>query len=135
MARRTIYVGGLEELELVESQYRGRLVPSSDYVFGRFCDATSESALLWEDFRRCARKAFLTKKQRFAYEQHMKLVPHAEIARMMGVTPATVLDHIERAAEKLDSLGFMGLGCFTVIVEQCGGWGQLHPWIEDIMSD
>jgi hypothetical protein len=136
MARRTIYVGGLAELEALAQQYAGRLVAhdSGGYVFGRYCEITPEAGLLWADLHLCCRKARLTAKQRYAYTEHIKLVPHAEIARKMGCTPASVFSHVEAACAKLDALGIKGLGCFTSIVENCGGWFGIRHYVSELLD-
>lgn len=133
MARRTIYVGGLAELEAIKPQYANRLFPQSDYVFGRHCDATPEAGLMWLDLASCFRKAKLTSKQRYAYTESLKLVPIAEIARQMGVTDSTVCEHLREAEKKLENLSEC-LGCLTVVLEECGGWGQLRHYVADLFG-
>lgn len=134
MARKLIFVGGLAELETVSEQFGGRLVASSGggYVFGRYCDATEESDLLWFDIHRCFTRAKLTAKQRYAYKHAIMLEPIAQIARDMGLDSKTVIEHVQAAAKKLNKLGTSGLGCVTVLIENCGGWDQVPGYIEDL---
>jgi DNA-binding CsgD family transcriptional regulator len=136
MVKRVLYVGGMEELERVHAEYHGRLVASTGhYVFGEFCEATEESGLLWEDLRKCYAKAHLTSKQRFAHSRAIKLVPFSEIAEKMGCTHQTVADHVRAAEAKLDGLighKKVSLGCFTQIVESCGGWEAVRHYVADI---
>lgn len=130
--RRIIYVGGLAEVEALQPKYAGRLAPQNDYVFGRYCDATTEADLLWFDVHRCFTRARLSKKQRYACEEYIRLIPIAEIARTMGIAESTARTHIERGMAKLDALGNQGLGCMTTLIESCGGWGALRGYVEDI---
>lgn len=132
MSRRITYVGGLEELERFRNQYTGRLVPDNLYVFGQWCDATEESDLMWLDLRRAFGRAKLNARQRLAVKLAMKLVPYAEIARQMDIDESTARQYIETAYRKLDALPAGNIGCWTTIVEACGGWGGVRCYVADI---
>ena len=132
MADRLIYVGGISELEQIATQYRGRLVPQCDYVFGRWCEITPEADLIWEDFYAASRRAKLTKRQRLACKLYMELQPIVEIARKMHRDESTIRQHIEVGFKKLDGLGTNGMGTWTCIVEDCGGWDAIHDFIANI---
>jgi DNA-binding CsgD family transcriptional regulator len=132
MVKRILYVGGMDDLERLSEQYRGRLVPDQHYVFGEHCDATEEAALMWADLRRAFSKAHLTQKQRYAVAKSLCLWPIAEIARKMGIHRKIVYGHLKLGFAKLDRLPPGNLGCFTDIVESCGGWGQVRHYVEDI---
>jgi DNA-binding CsgD family transcriptional regulator len=132
MARRVVYVGGLAELEETLRQYCGHLVPDQHYVFGRYCHATEEADLMWEDLRACFRRAKLTSKQRFALAKALQLVSYAEIAREMGIATATVRDHVKAGYAKLDALPPGCVGCWTTVVEQCGGWSGVRHFVRDM---
>lgn len=133
MARRTIYVGGIEELERVKPEYAGRLVPDRHYVFGPGCDATEEADLLWEDLRECFYQAGLTPRQRFALAKAIELMPFCEIGRRMGVDESVVREHVRAAYRKLDSLPPGTCGCWTVLIEECGGWSQVRHHLTRIV--
>lgn len=132
MARRVVYVGGLEDLERVRAEYSGRLVPGDEYTFGRYCQATEESDLLWEDLRRAFRRAKLTSRERYAVAKAIQLIPYAEIARQTDVDESTVRQTVERGFVKLDSLSVGNLGCWTQIVESCGGWAAVSCYVAEI---
>jgi len=121
MARRVIYVGGLAEVEALRPEYKGRLCPDGDYLFGRYCDVTPEAGLKRLDLMRACRLAKLTARQRAAVMWAWELVPLREIARRMGVHPSTAKEFIVAGHAKLDNLPPGELGCLTVIYEECGG--------------
>ena len=134
MARRTIYVGGLEDLEQVSATYAGRLCSDNVYVFGRWCEATAEAALLWDDYHTCATKAKLTAKQRYACKEALRLTPLREIADTMGCSYQMVEKHLRAGFAKLDNLNTAGLGVFTTIVEECGGWRAVYHYLADLKN-
>ena len=133
--RRVIYVGGLDDLEKLSEQYAGRLCPGGLYVFGRHCDATAEAALLWEDYHHCCNKARLTAKQRYACKEALRLVPLRLIAEQMGCSYQMVEKHLRAGFGKLDNLGCRGLGVFTQIVEQCGGWRAVYHYVAEVKKN
>lgn len=132
MARRVIYVGGIEDLERVCENYRNRIVPSGAYIIGQYCDATPEAALLKEDFYHCARRAKLTNKQQYACLAALRLRSLQFIADQMGITKPMVFKHLRAGFAKLDALGPNGLGVFTQIVESCGGWEAVYHYVTSI---
>ena len=133
MPRRLIFVGGLDELdEVVQQNYGARIVPGEEYVFGRWCNATAESGLLWADLHRNMTKARLTPKQRYACQQYYKLKPLRKIAEQMGLDVRSVRIHIDRGLDKLDALPRGNLGCWTQIVEACGGHRAVKDYAESL---
>jgi DNA-binding CsgD family transcriptional regulator len=132
-SRRVIYVGGIEDLERISQSERARMLHGSTYVFGPTCDLTEESALAWVDLRLAFRRAHLTARQRFVCARCIKLISHADIAREAGIDASTVAGHAVAGFRRLDALPRDALGCWTCIVEDCGGFSALPDYIRELM--